>query len=159
LLSIARFLAAGLGSGWIPVAPGTSGSLAALVTAWLMIQAWGVASLWLAWLFLLPVACWSTYMVLAREENMDPGWIVIDEWLGQWLTLLIAFFALPATPLVFILAFTGFRFFDILKPGLIKTVEHAGPDWWAIHGDDLLAGIFAGMTLLAGHYLFSTVLD
>jgi len=155
---VARFLAAGLGSGWIPVAPGTFGSLAALIPAWFMIQTWGMASLWLAWLLLLPVACWSTYVVLAREKDMDPGWIVIDEWLGQWLALLIAFFALPVTPLVFVLAFAGFRFFDILKPGPIKIVEHVGPDWWAIHGDDLLAGIFAGVTLLAGNQLLSMVL-
>jgi len=154
---MARFLAAGMGSGWVPLAPGTSGSLAALVPAWLMIKAWGVASLWLAWLCLLPVACWATYVVLAGEEESDPAWVVIDEWLGQWLTLLIALVALPATPLVFVLAFTGFRFFDILKPGPIKVIEHAGPAWWSIHADDILAGIFAGLVLLGGDFMVSVI--
>ncbi len=154
-LSMARFIAAGLGSGRVPFAPGTSGSLAALIAAWLMIQAWGVILLWLAWVLLLPVACWSTYVALSREKESDPGWIVIDEWLGQWLTLLIALTALPVNLFVFVLAFTGFRFFDILKPGPIKAIEHTGPDWWSIHADDLLAGIFAGVLLLGGKLMLS----
>jgi len=154
-LKLARFVAAGLGSGRVPFAPGTSGSLAALIVGWLIVQAWGVESLWLAWVLLLPVACWSTYRALPEERENDPGWVVIDEWLGQWLTLLIAFAALPVNGFVFILAFTGFRFFDILKPGPIRAIEHVGPDWWSIHADDLLAGIFAGVTLLAGNTILS----
>jgi len=156
-LSTARFIAAGLGSGWVPVAPGTFGSLAALVAAWFMIHAWGTLSLWFGWFFLLPVACWSTYVVLYGEQESDPAWIVVDEWLGQWLTLMIAMLVLPVNPLVFVLAFAGFRFFDILKPGPIKMIEHAGPAWWSIHADDILAGIFAGLVLLAGNFIMSVV--
>jgi len=75
-LSTARFIAAGLGSGWVPAAPGTSGSLAALVAAWFVIHAWGTLSLWFGWFFLLPVACWSTYIALAGEQESDPAWVV-----------------------------------------------------------------------------------
>ncbi len=156
-MKLARFVAAGLGSGRVPFAPGTSGSLAALFAAWLVIQTWGVISLWLAWVLLLPVACWSTYVVLRGEQETDPGWVVIDEWLGQWLTLLIACIAFHARPPVFLLAFAGFRVFDIFKPGPIREIEHIGPDWWSIHADDLLAGIFAGVTLLAGKLILSVV--
>jgi len=156
-LNTARFLAAGLGSGWAPIAPGTSGSLAALVAAWFMIHVWGVLALWFGWFVLLPVACWSTYVVLSGEQESDPAWIVVDEWLGQWLTLLIAFVMLPVNLLVFVLAFAGFRFFDILKPGPIKALEHAGPAWWSIHADDILAGIFAGLALLAGNFMVSVI--
>jgi len=155
LLNAARFVAAGFGSGWMPFAPGTFGSLAAGIVAWGVIQAWGVVFLWFAWFLLLFIACWSTWIALPEEQETDPQWVVIDEWLGQWLTLLIAFIALPINPMMFILAFAGFRFFDILKPGPIKIVEHVGPDWWAIHADDLLAGIFAGAMLLAGNYFLS----
>lgn len=157
IFSIARFIATGLGSGRVPIAPGTFGSLAALIPAWLIIHAWGVAGLCLAWLLLLPVACWSTYVLLADVAEADPAWIVIDEWLGQWLTLLLAFIALPVNMTVFALAFAGFRFFDILKPGPIRAIEHTGPDWWSIHADDLLAGIFAGMLLLTGYFILSAV--
>ncbi len=157
-VNLARFIAAGLGSGRVPFAPGTSGSLAALVVAWLIVQTWGVVLLWLAWVLLLPLACWSTYLALPEEKENDPGWVVIDEWLGQWLTLLIVFTVLPVSWFVFILAFAGFRFFDILKPGPIKAVEHAGPDWWSIHADDLLAGVFAGVALLTGNFLLSLFL-
>jgi len=150
LASVARFIAAGLGGGWMPFAPGTFGSLTAAIAAWLMLHAWGAAALWIGWSVLLPVACWSTYTVLSNEADTDPAWIVVDEWLGQWLTLMIALLVLPASGAVFICAFAAFRFFDILKPGPIRKLEHMGPAWWAIHADDLLAGVFAGLTLIAG---------
>ncbi len=157
MLNLARFVAAGFGSGRVPIAPGTFGSLAALVVAWLVIQVWGAVFLWFGWFLLLAVACWSTWVALPEEQEADPQWVVIDEWLGQWLALLIAFVALPVNPVVFALAFAGFRFFDILKPGPIRAVEHLGPDWWSIHADDLLAGIFAGVVLLIGNAMLSIV--
>lgn len=134
----------------MPFAPGTFGSLTAAIAAWLMLHAWGAAALWIGWAVLLPVACWSTYTVLPNEADTDPAWIVVDEWLGQWLTLMIALLLLPANWAVFVCAFAAFRFFDILKPGPIRKLEHVGPAWWAIHADDLLAGIFAGLTMIAG---------
>jgi len=159
LHSLARFVVTGLGSGLMPLAPGTSGSLAAAGLAWLMVHIWGIAALWLGLLFLLPVACWSTCIILPSEQEPDPGWIVVDEWLGQWLTLAIALFTLPASWPVFAGAFVTFRFFDILKPGPIRKLEHTGPAWWTIHADDLLAGVFAGLTMIAGGVVLDRLLQ
>jgi phosphatidylglycerophosphatase A len=51
------------------------------------------------------------------------------------------------------LGFAAFRLFDITKPGWVKRAEHAGPPWWSIHGDDLLAGLFAGLLVDAAFLL------
>ncbi len=118
-----------------------------------MIQAWGITAVWIAWLLLLPVACWSTLIVLPQEADTDPAWIVVDEWLGQWLSLIIALLILPVNGPTFVFAFLTFRFFDILKPWPIRKLEHTGPGWWAIHADDLLAGVYTGITMLALHML------
>jgi len=150
-LSIARFVAAGFGSGWLPVSPGTFGSLAALVPAWWMVSAYGLYGLLGIFLLLLPLACWSTFVALPGMQDQDPGWVVIDEWLGQWLTLLLVIPLLGFTGWSFALAFAAFRLFDIWKPGWVGRVEHLGPAWWSIHGDDLLAGVYAGLTVGAGY--------
>ncbi len=151
IISLARFVAAGFGSGWFPVAPGTAGSLAALLPAWWMVSAYGLYGLLGIFLLFIPLACWSTYVALPHMTEKDPGWIVIDEWLGQWLTLLLILPLMGASWLTFALGFAAFRLFDIWKPGLVKRVEHLGPVWWSIHADDLLAGVYAGFLLGAGY--------
>jgi len=152
---LALLLAAGFGSGWLPKAPGTFGSLASLLPAWLLLDQFGFAALILALLLLLPLACWSTRVVLPLIKDKDPGWIVIDEWLGQWLTLLIVLPLLQTSWWSFALCFAAFRVFDIWKPGPVRRAEHLGPAWWSIHGDDLLAGLFAGLSLAGGYGLIS----
>jgi len=146
---LARWLASGFGSGYAPKAPGTAGSLASLPVAWLLLHWGGWAGLGLGWLALLVLACWSTWRVLPALKEKDPPWVVIDEWLGQWLTLLLVVpvsgVGLPA----FALAFAAFRLFDILKPGPVGMAERLGPAWWSIHADDLAAGTLAGV-MVAG---------
>ena len=144
----ARFIAAGLGSGWLPTAPGSWGSLAALLPGWWIVREVGVLGLIVAILLLLPVACWSCRVVLAGSEETDPGWIVVDEWLGQWLCLAMVASVVPLIPGWVTGAFLLFRFFDIAKPWPISAVEKMGPAWWSIQADDLLAGLMAGAILM-----------
>jgi len=153
LLKLANFIAAGFGSGWVPVAPGTVGSLAALVVGAWLIDAHSLNLLLMIWVLLLPVACWSTYVALPESTDKDPGWVVIDEWLGQWLTLYLFVWFAGASWLNFGLAFAAFRLFDIWKPWLVGSAEHIGPAWWSIHGDDLVDGLFAAFCLIAGFSL------
>jgi len=152
-IKAARFVAAGFGSGWFPVAPGTSGSLLALLPAWWMVSAYGLSGLLGLFVMFIPLACWSTYVALPAMTDKDPGWVVIDEWLGQWLSLLLILPLLGVSWWSFALGFAAFRLFDIWKPGLIRRAEHLGPAWWSIHGDDLLAGVYAGFSIGAGYLL------
>lgn len=156
-LPLARFVAAGFGSGRVPFSPGTVGSLAALLPAWWMLASLGLYGLLLLFVLLLPIACWSTWVALPHLADKDPGWVVIDEWLGQWLTLLLIVPLIGASWWSYALGFAAFRFFDICKPGWVGRIEHLGPAWWSIHADDLLAGIFAGLIVDAGYLMLHSM--
>ncbi|HKI60695.1 MAG TPA: phosphatidylglycerophosphatase A [Mariprofundaceae bacterium] len=147
---LARWLAAGLGSGWLPKMPGTWGSLACLPVAWLLVAGAGAAWLLVASLLLLLLGCVVCASVLPTLAEDDPGWIVIDEWAGQWLALgmVAMFFGLSVLNVV--LAFAAFRLFDVVKPFPIRELEHWGPAWWAIMADDMMAGLMGGCLVLAG---------
>lgn len=144
----ARIIAAGLGSGWLPVAPGSWGSLAALLPGWWIVREAGVLGLIVVIVLLLPVACWSCHDVLRESEDTDPGWIVVDEWLGQWLCLVMVASVETLNLIWLAAAFLAFRVFDITKPWPISAVEKIGPPWWSIQADDLLAGLLAGALLM-----------
>lgn len=135
------FIAAGFASGWLPKAPGTWGSLAALAAAWLILEAAGPIGLLTGVLLILLLGCYVCSRVLPRLDSADPGWIVIDEWAGQWLcTALLACYA-PADPYLLLLSFLMFRLFDIFKPWPVSWLEQNGPAWWTIMADDLGAGV------------------
>jgi phosphatidylglycerophosphatase A len=82
---------------------------------------------------------------VARESGReDPGHVVIDEVAGQWLTLVVC---RPDWPHA-LLALALFRLFDITKPWPIRKLE-ALPGGWGIMLDDLAAGLFGLIVLLA----------
>ena len=153
---ILHFIAAGFGSGWLPKAPGTWGSLAALLPAWLMVELWGIESLFIATAVVTLLGCWVCFYILPSLSSDDPGWIVIDEWAGQWLaTALIGTFTTLPFPTVLISSFILFRLFDVLKPWPISWLERIGPKWWSIMADDIGAGLIGG---LLGVLLLPTLL-
>jgi len=148
-LRLARFVAAGFGSGWLPKAPGTWGSLAALPIGLAQLYLVGLLGLVAGLILVTIVGFYACARVLPTLADADPGWIVIDEWAGQWLCLLIAApFLLHHPILLAVAAFVLFRLFDIVKPWPIRPLEHIGPSWWSIMVDDLAAGLLGG-TLLA----------
>lgn len=134
--------------GWIPKAPGTWGSAAAILLApfcFIPLPLWGRL---LVLLGVLLVGTWAAGRAEKALERKDPGCIVIDEVLGQWTALL------PVTiPTIihyprlweYALAFVLFRFFDILKPFPIRQVERSLPGGLGVMADDLVAGIFAAL--------------
>ena len=148
-LWLLKWLAAGLGSGWLPKAPGTWGSLFSLIPAWLILQQWSSAGIWYATLivtFIGFMVCYFLLPELAKQgESHDPGWVVIDEWAGQWLCIAILLYFFPSSELTILLPFSFilFRGFDILKPFPINNIETWGAHWFSIMNDDLVAGIMA----------------
>src|SRR4051812_30058949 len=89
LSSPAVAIATWFGCGFTPVAPGTAGSLAALVLAYFLSMAAWWRPLYFAALAaaMLPVAIWSATATAREMKAKDPGVIVVDEVLGQWITL------------------------------------------------------------------------
>jgi phosphatidylglycerophosphatase A len=132
------------GCGLSPVAPGTVGSLAAILLAWPLsrIGFGSIHFLVLAFVLLYP-AIRAAGIVAAQSGRKDPQIVVIDEVLGQWLTLSGALrFDLPT----FALAFGLFRLFDIWKPPPIRLIEQV-PGGAGIVLDDLMAGAYGALVL------------
>ena len=139
-LSFSRMWPIGLS----PWAPGTCASAAAVIMApWCFFPLnihWRLALI--AGLFFIgAVAASRTEKILGRN---DPGQVVIDELVGQWLTLLL----FPNySILLLLLAFALFRLFDISKPWPIPWLEKKIPGGFGIMVDDLAAGVYALVAL------------
>ena len=135
----ARLVASGFGSGLLGPAPGTTGSFVAVLLGIVMLWAWPPA---------LPIAAALAYIaglwaVGACDAVDDPGWVVIDEFVGQWIAMLPL--ASP-TPVGVGCAFVLFRIFDIVKPGPIRTAERLGGAQ-GVMADDVVAGVVAALLL------------
>jgi phosphatidylglycerophosphatase A len=138
-MTIDRFIAAGFGTGYAPVAAGTVASAAAVLTGAVLLQ---LSPLVLAIAAL--AATFGGYRAVqhARIEG-DPGWVVIDEFAGQWITLLAL--ARPTIPGL-IGAFLLFRIFDITKLGPVGWADRQHGAF-GIMADDVIAGIIAAALL------------
>lgn len=134
------------GCGYAPKGPGTAGSLGALIPAILLHEYAGWPAYWfaiLAAIFLAP-AIWSAGVVATESKRKDPQIVVIDEVVGQWITIA------GATTLnwkSWTAAFVLFRLFDIWKPAPVRNLE-ALPEGTGIVADDVMAGIYGGLVLL-----------
>ena len=140
-------LATWFGCGRFPAAPGSVGSIGALLAAWLPATACGIPP-WVfapAALLLLPAAVWAANEVEKSLGVSDPQIVVIDEVVGQWLAL---------APVVaadwrhWLWALILFRVFDIAKPFGIRRLEKIGGGRGVV-ADDVAAGVCAMIGLLA----------
>ena len=147
---MARLLASWFGSGFLPGTPGTWGSLAALPFAWLIVAYAGDWPLLVAANLLFYIGWVAAHFAIRDQSDHDPGWIVIDEVVGQWITL----FALPLNLLAYAIGFALFRVFDIWKPWPIHVVERRFGGGFGIMIDDVLAAIYALIVIGIGRWLF-----
>ena len=147
-----QLVALGFGTGLAPRAPGTAGSLLALLPAW--------------WCFTLPMP-WRVAIVVAvaalgvwicgasarRLGVHDHSAIVFDEIAG----LLATSLATPARSVFwFALTFVLFRIFDIAKPWPIREVDHRMRGGAGIMLDDLMAAVYAAVCLMVTRALLPT---
>ncbi len=121
-----------------PFAPGTMGSLVALLV-WYILKPSIIDPLFLlitGGVFFIGIAV-STVLIDVWNEK-DPKEIVIDEWVGMWISL----YLVPHTILWGLVAFFFFRVFDILKPGPVQVMDDMD-DAIGVMMDDVVAGILA----------------
>jgi len=143
-------IGSGFGSGLLPKAPGTWGSLAAAIIGFTSINWVGEWSISLLFIFSVIAGFWSApdYMKLFGE---DPKSFVMDEWAGQFLSMHIIFL-LPfqadfySLSLVILSSLIVFRIFDILKPLGIKKIESISGSP-GVMLDDLTAGLYTILSL------------
>ncbi len=124
--------------GYIPGAPGTYGSLFALL---LISQFEILTNIFSIILFILIGLIFSTLME-KQSKKRDDQRIIIDEFAG----MLITFYLVPINFLYLVLGFVLFRLYDIFKPYPIKKLQKL-PAGWGIMVDDILAGIYARIVL------------
>jgi len=149
LLGETAVLIATLGRiGFIPFAPGTFGSLAALAVAWLIVVAWGTPALLAGAVVLFGIG-WCAASRVTRVAGGDPGFVVVDEAVGMWLTLAAA----PLDPLFWAAAFLLFRLFDVAKPWPVRWADTRIGGGFGIMFDDVLAALYAAAVLLLARYL------
>ncbi|MFW6178909.1 MAG: phosphatidylglycerophosphatase A [Desulfohalobiaceae bacterium] len=131
--------------GRIPFAPGTWGSLAAVLAAPFLLGPlpWSAKILLLIVLFLL--GSWASGSAEKILGQKDPGAVIIDEFAGQ---LLVFAICSPAATWQLAAGFVLFRALDILKPWPVGASEAWLPGGFGIMLDDILAGVFAGIVLL-----------
>ena len=142
------WLATGFYTGNIPRAPGTFGTLPGLLLCFFLARLPLAVSILLV-LFLIGLAIWIAGEAEKMLGEKDPGCIVIDEIAGMAVTLL----AMPFTWQTAAAGFLLFRFFDVLKPPPIRTIDKKVHGGVGIVLDDVIAGMFANLALRMGFWL------
>jgi len=149
--SIVLFIASGCCAGYIPFAPGTMGSIAALPLPFVLFFLFGINLYYIVPLILIFIIFSIVIADYAEKilKKKDPGLIVIDEIAG----IIITFACIPLNILTIIAGFLIFRFFDILKPFPIRLIEEKIPGGAGIVLDDVAAGIFSNIVLRIGIFI------
>jgi len=152
-----RMIATTLGCGYWPWGPGTAGAVFGLAV-WMPLALCGcaatVALVTLGLIVLFTVlGVWSAG-VAERYWGPDPSRVVIDETVGQWITMLPMSVLAAGTLhdgtlwLAAALSLILFRFFDIVKPLGVRRMERL-PGGYGIMADDILAGVYGAVILWA----------
>lgn len=149
---VSWIIATWFGSGLLPKAPGTWGSLAAIPFAYLMSIYTCPYALVAGIVALFFIGIWVSDKIEESAQIKDPGFIVVDEVVGQWIALLpMPFlyslldhnsFYLFSAPIA-VVAFLSFRVFDIWKPWPVNYADKNIPGGYGIMFDDVIAGMYA----------------
>jgi phosphatidylglycerophosphatase A len=138
------FLTVGF-SGLSPKAPGTVGSFVSLIIGLFLLEFLHVSTLFLLALLITVVAIKQIDIYENEVGAHDGKEIVIDELAGMWITLAIC--GINSSNILYMapIAFLFFRLFDIWKPSIIGKIDRDVKGGLGVMGDDVVAGIAAGI--------------
>lgn len=141
----AGWIASGFGAGLSPLAPGTVGSAVALIP-WLALRE--LSWLWyvLAVVVAFAIGVWASGVVIRKLGVEDPGVVVWDEFVGQWIAL-IPLIVQPRGWTWIALAFVLFRIFDVWKPWPASWADRHVKGGFGAMLDDVFAGAYAALAL------------
>jgi phosphatidylglycerophosphatase A len=141
------WIACGFGSGLSPVAPGTAGSLVALLP-WFALRELPLPWFVVALIAAFALGVWACDWVVRTLKIADPDAVVWDEFVGQWIALApLPFLSRDAWWIL--CGFILFRIFDIAKPWPVSWADRRIPGGLGVMLDDIFAGVYAALALLA----------
>ncbi len=141
----AWLLATWWGSGCFPKAPGTVGSLCSIPLVLLAVW-FGLPVFFCVTIGLFFAGWWAVRIVLRTQNRQDPGFVVIDETVGQS----VAFLLVAGSPLswyTILCGFALFRFFDIVKIWPASFFDRSVHNAFGVMMDDVIAGLYAAVVL------------
>ena len=145
IVTLSRFIASGFWTGYWPlIAPGSFASLISLCL-FIVIKVFVTTNpllLTIITVLLILIGFWSCQKVVSNQEP-DPSYCVIDEWAGQWVTVLF----IPFEWYFLVLGFFLFRLLDIFKPFGIKRLEQISGGA-GVMCDDLAAGALGSILII-----------
>ena len=142
---LAWIMATWFGSGLSPKAPGTVGSLCSVPLAFIGFYC-GTTAFFFTICTLFLIGWWATRIVLRTQKQSDPGFVVIDETIGQSLTFALVVGG-PCSLTVLIAGFLLFRLFDITKVWPASFFDRRVHTALGVMMDDVIAGLYAGVIL------------
>ena len=154
LAKLNKFISTFFYVGFLRPAPGTWGSITGIILAYNLLIIMGFFTFLIILLFTIIIGFWSTknYIKYSSEKS-DPSEVVIDEVIGQWIAILPIGYILEIDEFfrdglwfIWLWALVSFRFFDIIKLGLIGWADNLDGALGVLL-DDILAGIAAGLTV------------
>lgn len=144
-----HFLAFGFGAGLSPKAPGTVGTLVAVIIfvglSFLPVLAYLIV---VSVSFVLGV--WVCDRVARDLADDDPSGVVFDEFVGFWLAMTLV----PPSWYWILMGFLLFRFFDIIKPWPISWFDRNIKGGLGIMVDDVVAGAVTWIILQTAIYAY-----
>ncbi|TAN06111.1 MAG: phosphatidylglycerophosphatase A [Rhodanobacteraceae bacterium] len=139
----AGWIATALGTGLSPKAPGTAGSLVALLPWWFLLRGLPIGWYVLVLIVGFLIGVWACEVSDRRLGMHDQGALVWDEVIGMWITLLVA----PTAWWWMFVGFALFRLFDIWKPWPVRWADRRVHGGLGVMLDDVAAGVYALVVL------------
>ncbi len=139
----AGWIATALGAGLVPGAPGTVGSVVALLPWWFLLRDLTPGAYAAVIIIGFALGVWACAVCERRLGTHDQGALVWDEVIGMWVTL----FAVPAGWPWMVAGFVLFRLFDIWKPWPVRWADRKVGGGLGVMLDDVIAGAYALIVL------------
>lgn len=140
----AHLLAQGFGSGLSPVMPGTMGTLFGWLSFRVLSSRWPAIFSDEHWLLIIlggfMLGCWACAITGRHLGSPDHGSMVWDEIIAIWLVLAVLG---PVSLAAQAGAVVVFRFFDMVKPPPIRSVDRRFKGGFGVMADDIVAALFS----------------
>lgn len=148
-LEISKIISTIFYLGFFSKMPGTLGSVVGLLSGTLVLMYFNYKVFYIFFLMITVVSLYSVYQYQKTVGESDKSEIIIDEFVGQLIPLMI----IDMKMLDLFLSFALFRFFDIFKFYPANVIDRKYSNYFGVIFDDIIAGIQASLVMLLFYFL------